>query len=969
MKFIKVSLFVLIGIIFINFLSILNVSIKTKLEAAILPVYKITVYGGMNGNTKTYVDANPNDVKIIDLTPSPIYGTVILKDASGCGGSLSGYNFTTAPITKDCSITTTYIQGFVQVTGQATQDGGCQIATGNSSCDTNISWGTWNSTSSVLKKSNGTVIPGTAKTVQGYANYFEEPYSLPYGGKETFTLYNSGIILGSYAISNIHCNWSSAWDTVSKTCKALPTTGTLTSSDCSIAEGASSCTTAISWKVTNPKPGWWDVVKEKDKATMVTGASPQNISINYPSAMYELWHLNATSTSAESLLKTITINASCIVGTSWDTVSKTCKDFPPIGNIAAADCTIAKGASSCTTSLSWSVTNPNPGWWNVAKPENEATIVTGASPQNITISYPSKNYQIWHLNATSTSAESLLKTITIKAICIDGTIWDTTSSNCKTAISLNSISISGSTDLRINKILTPSISPSGTTATYQWSRGDTATGTFTDFYVPGSTSHAYGLVETDLGKYIKVTATGTGSYSGSVSSIVGPITMSAVLTVKKSGTGTGTITAPLGTLETNPNGPDGINCGTNCVEGYPAGKSVSLNASPDTGSAFAGWSGDADCSNGVIVISNTGASTSCVATFNISAAGITMSDFTATTPYTRQPNYGMSFAYTTPTVSSGTVQCKLLDNSGNDKTIYSVANPIIYGGTPSVDGVYAYYIKCQSMSDTTVTKTSNQIILNVVTPAAACSDGIKNQDETGIDTGGICASGILSVSPSSCTINAGFSTCTVTGATWQTTKATSPVLIDNNTGAPLSNLANKAVPLQVWVAYPQTVFKLMDGTKQLGGDAIVTSSCISGTTWDILSNTCKISSGPSPVDGGWSAWSGTICGQTGFETRYCSNPAPSNGGVDCLKLDGTRDTSESRFYASVPCSASCPIVDQAFCLSNCSGYFPSGNGNGNGNNNGNSNVFTVCPDGQKNVGKNGKDWCISKNPVLTIQEC
>lgn len=97
------------------------------------------------------------------------------------------------------------------------------------------------------------------------------------------------------------------------------------------------------------------------------------------------------------------------------------------------------------------------------------------------------------------------------------------------------------------------------------------------------------------------------------------------------------------------------------------------------------------------------------------ATTITMSNFTATTPYTKQPNTGMSFAYTTPTVSSGTVQCKLLDSNLADKTIYSTANPILYGNIPSVNGVYTYYIKCQSMTDGTVTKTSNPIILNIAT--------------------------------------------------------------------------------------------------------------------------------------------------------------------------------------------------------------------------------------------------------------
>ena len=116
----------------------------------------------------------------------------------------------------------------------------------------------------------------------------------------------------------------------------------------------------------------------------------------------------------------------------------------------------------------------------------------------------------------------------------------------------------------------------------------------------------------------------------------------------------------------------------------------------------------------------------------------------------------------------------------------------------------------------------------------SCSDGILNQDETGIDTGGVCASGSLTISPTSCVIASGASTCTVTGAKWITSKATSPALIDANTNTTLSTLANNSTALKIWIAYPQTIFKLQDGSKILDSSSstTVTSSCIAGTSWD-----------------------------------------------------------------------------------------------------------------------------------------
>ncbi|MDO8555054.1 MAG: CARDB domain-containing protein [bacterium] len=69
--------------------------------------------------------------------------------------------------------------------------------------------------------------------------------------------------------------------------------------------------------------------------------------------------------------------------------------------------------------------------------------------------------------------------------------------------------------------------------------------------------------------------------------------------------GTGTVTS----------NPIGINCGAgaDCSENYNSGTSVTLTATPDVGSAFAGWSGDADCSDGQVTMN---ASKICAATFN-----------------------------------------------------------------------------------------------------------------------------------------------------------------------------------------------------------------------------------------------------------------------------------------------------------------------------------------------------------------
>jgi hypothetical protein len=84
-----------------------------------------------------------------------------------------------------------------------------------------------------------------------------------------------------------------------------------------------------------------------------------------------------------------------------------------------------------------------------------------------------------------------------------------------------------------------------------------------------------------------------------------------ILTIIKAGAGGGTVIST----------PTGIDCGDDCSEEYPVGEEVTLAATPDAGSVFSGWNGDADCSDGVIAMN---IATSCTAVFDLHINALTI---------------------------------------------------------------------------------------------------------------------------------------------------------------------------------------------------------------------------------------------------------------------------------------------------------------------------------------------------------
>ncbi len=147
------------------------------------------------------------------------------------------------------------------------------------------------------------------------------------------------------------------------------------------------------------------------------------------------------------------------------------------------------------------------------------------------------------------------------------------------------------------------------------------------------------------------------------------------LAVGKTGSGTGRVTSS----------PTGINCGSDCTEVYNQNTQVVLTPIPDVGSTFGGWSGDADCSDGIVTLNT---DIACIATFNIEPTGCDCNNPKAirgtngkdTLAGTVGADIICGFGGNDTIKGSGGNDC-IDGGAGNDKIIGGGGSDKLYGGT------------------------------------------------------------------------------------------------------------------------------------------------------------------------------------------------------------------------------------------------------------------------------------------------
>lgn len=150
-----------------------------------------------------------------------------------------------------------------------------------------------------------------------------------------------------------------------------------------------------------------------------------------------------------------------------------------------------------------------------------------------------------------------------------------------------------------------------------------------------------------------ITAT-SGTISGSTTLTV--VSPTFTLSVSRVGTGSGTVTSS----------PAGIHCGPDCTEAYTNGTTVTLTATPASGSAFAGWTGGGCSGTGTCTVTMN-ADTSVIATF------------------TNQPPTANSQSVTTPEDTAKAITLTGSDPEGASLTFTIAtgpANGTLISGTP-----------------------------------------------------------------------------------------------------------------------------------------------------------------------------------------------------------------------------------------------------------------------------------------------
>jgi hypothetical protein len=217
----------------------------------------------------------------------------------------------------------------------------------------------------------------------------------------------------------------------------------------------------------------------------------------------------------------------------------------------------------------------------------------------------------------------------------------------------------------------------GTTGTYAQiaSLGANVT-SYTDSSLMNATTYCF--------RVYAFNANGNSPYSPEACGTTPSTVQTFSLSLVKTGTGAGTVSSS----------PAGINCGSTCSGTFTSGTVVALTAIAATGSIFAGWTGDADCTDGSLTMN---AGESCTATFNLQTAPAN----TVSTNIANNAVLSGSSVIWTATATGSPVRVEFLIDGVLSWTEFS--SPYQFNGDPS-----------GTLNTTTLTNSSHQLKVRAV---------------------------------------------------------------------------------------------------------------------------------------------------------------------------------------------------------------------------------------------------------------
>ncbi len=431
-----------------------------------------------------------------------------------------------------------------------------------------------------------------------------------------------------------------------------------------------------------------------------------------------------------------------------------------MGELSAPNCTIPIGANKCNTTVKWNVKNPISATTKVTTPQN-ITVGSGHSgTKSYSLNYgESRNFFLYNNGIE-------LKVVQASATCSSDGIWseaqnkcikDETCHGCSITTSSNGCVIAPESDCvdslfgtKKSFTITPEVKSPNTQEDYNISAsgcggllsGNTyTTGTLNknspDCLITADCSvktqkvvfKPNGGTGTMLSQYIQrnISASlnknlfqkngsafkewttkqdGSGnSYKDQAIFHMGITDVNLYAQWSELGKSLKVEIEGSGSVTSN---PTGIECPTDCEEGYNHNQKIELEASAFNDNSFSGWTG---C-NRVLEGNKCEVTLDENKTVKAKFVPVVVIMTPDSLEYDINPNTNIPFSYS---VSTGLnpAECRLLDFEKEPLTQYQTANPISYISEPT-SGSYGYFLECRNKNNSSLIATSPKIIVNVV---------------------------------------------------------------------------------------------------------------------------------------------------------------------------------------------------------------------------------------------------------------